>query len=315
MGGRPLTTITAVLALACWLLLLPPVAQAAPGAASGASSIVNVQPARHAPAVPPGEAASVQSVLHNRGEGSLTVSSEVVPLCTAAEHDGLGVPCRSGGGPGARWFTVFPATASVDAGDRQPFRITLTVPVDAPAGVYPVGVRLESEASSADGSGVNVLSSLVVQVLLTVPGDLTEAMAVTPGSIPRFVPSRGRLPFSATISNSGTSLVQVSRAEVGLQAFGPTAAQELDMPRPVLLPGGERTVSVTWRELPLVGTYVPEVTVESASGLVVQESWPRVWVLPPWWVWVLLAAALVPPVLVRARRRRQLRRIQDLHDR
>ena len=109
---------------------------------------------------------------------------------------------------------------------------------------------------------------------------------------------RRRRIFTATHTHSASTITPITPSTIGS-----TTASTLVLPR------GSRRISVRWNDMPWVGIYHPKLTVRCQTGCADGDSltvrYPTLVVLPPWWVLVLIAAAIALPIARSVRRHRR----------
>lgn len=330
---RTWSSVTSLLfCLTVWLLLAVP----AGGATKPASDVPDqpttsripaeadkrfaIAPARFDTAdVDPGDRLRLAIDVRNLTDRAQSFSLDVLPLRGSDDPRSLATPDATGTSrtsqatswvalPFPRWPSLLPSTQL-----RIP--IEVNVPNDARPGVYALGLSAVLHVGAASIGGlesndarVRIAGSPVSQLLIRVSGEATSELRVRDVEAPRIVWGNSTPTFKATAHNEGDSLLQVD-AEVRLNSFIGTASRTLATEPQMLLPDGQRDLRLRWNDPPLLGWFQPKLVVVGGkdSGVRITKRLDTIYVLPPWWLFLLLAVAIWVPVHTARRRRRRER--------
>jgi hypothetical protein len=254
----------------------------------------------------------VPVILTNFTRSPVTLQVTTRDLEAADDPDGLVQPRRGAPTRAGTWLHPELSTVHLGVGERVRFDVVVDVPADAHPGLWAAAVVAyqtlaapTAGTAGADASRVTVVASLASEFLLTVRGAVRVDAHVRDSSGPRLVIHGSRPTFHAVVTNDGNSLVDGKvRLELASKLAANADVSVRSGRRLLVLPGGRRTVRFHWQEPPWIGWYQPTVRLDYA-GSQANATLPTVFVLPPWWVALAIAVAIVLPLWARRRRRRR----------
>lgn len=308
------TVIAACSATAAWGATI----QRAPledGNGDGAAGLV-VSPPQQTIGVRPGGAASVRIQLTNAARRPVQVTAGAI-TGRGSRDPGSFVDVDPTVHAGDRtrdatsWVSFPFERTTLAARTVASFDVAIRAPRDARPGAHPVllAFTIPALATRGDAIGVSGSGGVATTVVVTVPGEASASAAIRRADGPGTIRSSNpREHFTIGVENTGDTLLDLD-AQIELRSPWGTS-RTLPAEHQLALPGGRRTFRVPFDDPPLVGRFVPTVTVVGGkdSGVRVTRELEPVWVLPPWWFWLALALAVALPVGLMLRRRRRVRR-------
>lgn len=312
--------------LACLLCAIGLTQLAAPAlsnaaAAEGASGRLSIKPIRYeSVSIAPGGKTLEYSLLARNDTGAaLQVEIHAYLLRGSSNPDALVQPTRGNPATDATSWVKIPYTnanwPTIATGATLVIPFQLTVPRGATPGTYAVALAVSQSVSApsvqVDGeeqgsqSRVDLGAAPASQVIFDVTGDTRPNAKVRSFDAPRVVWGGASPEFAVRVANTGTTQLQLD-ARVTLSPFWGAAGRQLDTDVQPALPGGERILRMHWSDPPLLGRFEPKLQVVggAGSGVKIERTLPTVWVLPPWWMLVLLVLAIALPVAATVRRSR-----------
>lgn len=229
----------------------------------------------------------------------------------------------------AEWVTL-PTTLVRDLLPGQV--VWLTTDVDIPDDVAPgswyasvTATRAEGDSPEGDdeqGSRVVPVPAVTVQLFFDVPGDGTRGGNINNARAPRVVwwdglnidtvPVLDRLrgigfaPVRFDWRNGGAFTDTVNGTVTISSSLSGKVVERIEVPEKVVLRGTERDFVANWqRNIPLVGRFTAVIEMRGSDGSIVKHELPAIWVIPAWWYFLLLAAALAIPIALRKRSSRR----------
>lgn len=270
--------------------------------------IVTLAPAQTLLSLEPGRRYRLVLLLKNYSEGPVRVEATARDLEAAQSPDSL-VRSRSGALTGAgTWLSIGADAFEVGAGEQVELPVLIAVPRNASPGLHAAGVAIarrlvRPSASTDQRTRVTVQASLLAQLLITVSGPAQTRVQLEHPRAPWLVRQGEKPLFEATLANEGNTLV-TGTGELAMGTFAGTDAGSYQVRKSLVLPGGRRRLQVRWDDPPWIGWFRPTMIVD-ANGERLVARYPTVFVLPPWWLVAMLVAALLTPLAVRLRRRRE----------
>ena len=193
------------------------------------------------------------------------------------------------------WVT--PAVRTITLQPRQvatvPIRVV--VPQQARPGGHYASVLVRAAARPAGdalpGGQVGVETEMAVPLLAVVPGRVATSVAIHEVAAPGRVTSHARWSADVVLENTGDIHARPRGTVTITSLFGRVVARTSIGGR-ILLPDGRDRSRVTWKHAPWLGRY--SITVAAhAQGAQGDTTSRTVWVLPPWWTWLVLAGLVV----------------------
>ncbi len=286
----------------------------------GDDPVVELAPARLDDiTLDPGGQLRLALEVRNRTDFAVSLKPTVIALVGSTDPGSLASPAAddSRRSEAVEWVRMpFERWPSLEPGTALRFPVTIQVPDDARPGLHALGLGVQRQVTGASIGGVDtndahvrVTADLLSELLLTVSGDARARVRVKNVDGPRFVRSGHPAEFRATAANDGDTLLHID-SQVELGAFLSTASQTIPMQGPKdgypTLPRGVRELRLRWSDPPLVGWFTPTLVVVGGegSGVRVTRQLDTVFVLPPWWLVLLVVFAIWLPVRAWRRRRR-----------
>ncbi|MCB0879820.1 MAG: hypothetical protein KDC46_12680 [Thermoleophilia bacterium] len=251
------------------------------------------------------------------------IAPKVIALEGSTEPDQFAVPGgrTSASSAAVAWVTFpgFDSPRELASGRKLQFVALVTVPASATPGTYSLGVGASQDISAlgvnttlGPASRVSLEGIVASTVVIDVPGDVSPRIRIRGVSGPRVVWSGSTERFRADVENAGNTLLTID-GQVELGSFLSTAGRTLGAKGPdkgyETLPGGRRELVMVWSDPPLLGWFSPELVVVGGkgSGVRVTKRLDTVYVLPPWWLILLIVIAIALPSWRWRRRRRDPR--------
>ncbi len=200
------------------------------------------------------------------------------------------------------WLKLPRAVPVLPPGADLAIPYSISVPPAPPQGSNygAVLVQVRPHAKRIDGKDqpVGVALQLAHLITVDVPGDIRRRGQVGGLSAPRFARSGDPIRLRATYRNRGTGTDNVAARFVIRSSLSGRKLLSRRADGGRALRGGSRTVGMTWKAPPFAGRFRPEVRIDSEAGSFT-ERYPAVWVVPPWWMAVLVACAVAIPFGIR----------------
>ena len=279
-------------------------------ASSEPSGLINISPITAEETVTPGTPTTIEVTIASDATTASSVRMRPVDLSSAQDPTLLAAPVENAEFGASEWIELEVTELEVAPFEKVTFDVTITPPVDAPVGGNYGAIEIEvgeiAQVDGQGGSGAQVRLLAIVNLLLTVPGEVVHDLAVE-ASVddayflggPRFVVYETKYTNDGTVTESIEGSIRIT------SLFGNTAA-ELPL-RPLrVIRGDERTDRTVWSDPPAFGVFTATAEVRTPDGETQTVEIGRVVILPPWWVVALVVASLVlPPVYLWWRRRRE----------
>ena len=273
------------------------------------SGLMVVSPSRIEQDIQPGVKTTVTLSVYNDHDEPIDFSISSTDLGPASSPRSVASKVEDGEFGAGDWLT-----SEVTDGRLEPFQaVTFNVVVDPPltapiganlAGISVRGAPAAGPVGAADDTGFLEVNALV-QTFLTVPGPVEHDLRVVDvDARDTFVLGNRRFViWEVLFENRGTVNEHVSGSINVKSIFGNTAhRQKID--DLLVLRGAKRSTRVVWTDLPVVGSFTPEVRVRGDDARLVTQTGERV-TLMPWWLPPLIIALFVLPVVWLWWRRRQ----------
>lgn len=269
---------------------------------------------------PPGKELRYELTVTNSFDEPVRLEARAIPLEGSTDPERYAVPGAAGSHSSAAvdWvrFPGFEQPREVPGGQQLVVPVSITVPPGATPGTYALGLGVAWNTSAL---GVNqqdtpagrvdldaIVSSAAV---LRVPGDATARARIVSVEAPRMVWGGDASSFRTRVENAGETDLLLD-AQVELEAFLGSAGRTVSATGPdegyPTLPGGVRVLRMPWGDPPLFGWFRPTLVVVGGegSGVRVTKRLDAIYVLPPWWLVLLLVVAIWLPVRSIRRRSR-----------
>ncbi|MCW2921994.1 MAG: hypothetical protein JWL76_1868 [Thermoleophilia bacterium] len=212
-------------------------------------------------------------------------------------------------------FPGFTQGRELAAGHELRIPVRVDVPADPPPGTFALGLSVAwsvapigVDTQSAPAGRVRLSPTLTSVAVITLPGTAVAEARLRSLASPRWVWGGARPTFRARVANVGDTELTID-GKVDLDAFVLTASRTLNAAGPEkgqpTLPGGVRDVKMRWSDPPLLGWFRPELVIVGGKGSDVRitKHLDTVYVLPPWWLVLIVAVAIWLPLRARRRRR------------
>ncbi len=272
-------------------------------------SRVAIAPASFPPqVVQPGTRVVLALEVRNHTDRPIAFSAVALPLQGSSDPEAFAAPAGADAvsATAVDWVDFgFDRWPSLAAHTQLRFPVAIQIPPTASPGSYALGLAASQQVGGAGGIGgldssdarVRLAADVASSLVLTVDGEADARISISDVASPRVVWGGAQPRFTATVRNRGNVILDID-GEVQLDAFLGSARRDLGMREVPTLPGGRRDLEFRWQDPPLVGWFRPELVVVGGkgSGVRVERQLPTVFVLPPWWLLVILAAALWLPL-------------------
>lgn len=265
-----------------------------------------------------GEELRYELTVTNSFDEPVRLGARVIPLEGSTDPDRYAMPGSSASrsADAVEWVTFpgFEQPREVPGNTQLVVPVSVAVPRDAVPGTYALGLGVAWNTSALGVNQVDTpagrvdLDAIVSSTaVLRVPGEAAARARIASTDGPRIVWGGGRPTFRAQVENVGETDLVID-AQVELEAFLGSAGRTLSAAGPEdgypTLPGGLRVLRMEWGDPPLFGWFRPTLVVVGGegSGVRVTKRLDTVYVLPPWWLVVLLVLAIWLPVRTIRRR-------------
>lgn len=152
----------------------------------------------------------------------------------------------------ARWVTTDPEEFNLAPKEEKFVKFTINVPENAePGGHYGVVIAGAKVIAGPGAVGTAVIPRVGSLVLLTVPGEMIEALVVENFTAPRYS-EYGPIPFKVRFENTGTVHVRPVALITIVDFFGKKVG-EVQLPQNNVLPDAIRAFEVSWEKKWLFG--------------------------------------------------------------
>jgi hypothetical protein len=283
--------------------------------------VVTLSPPQLVQPAPPGTRFRVAIQLINYGTTAESLYVHTENLAAATSPESFARPAGTTNGA-AQWMRPEVTSFRIGPAQQARFAVDVDVPKSAAPGVHAIAVVVSHELatpaiSTQNGARVAVNASLASEFLLLVSGSVTDNVRLSHPHGPRIVWHGQHPTFTALYENSGQSLGQ-GTPTFSTGTFSGVASTDIKLDPVMALPGGTRLLSVKWNDTPWLGWFHPKMFVTCGCGqpgATRSVSFPTVFVLPPWWVLVLLALAIIlPPIRSTILWRRRKQELLDAAD-
>lgn len=274
-----------------------------------------LKPARYAQEIEPGFSSEVEVEARNETTRTLRLRFAAVDL-EAGTGESFATAARGQVERSALdWLSFDRSEQVLRPGETIAMDVVIDVPDDAAPGAYAFAIvatqvfaPIGTTNADAIGSRVEVRANLGSTFVIVVPGEAPASAKLVSHEAPRLVWRDEEPTFEAIVENDGQTLLKLEAA-TELSSFGAFATRTLRSAERPTLPGGRRALAMRWSDRPWIGWFTPRLVVVGGegSGVRVEKQLPTVFVLPPWWVLVLLLVAVAIPVRAGVQRRRRIR--------
>jgi hypothetical protein len=299
---------------------IPPKPELGPAASTSGDPRVALVPIKFPPqAAKPGTELRFPLRVTNTTDHAVVLQAIAIPIQGSTVPDRFAEPgsADSRSADAVAWvgFPGFDRQLQLEPGQQVLFPASVRIPRDARPGTYSLGIGVSQRISApatnvadAPSTQVRLRAILPSVVILRVPGEVESDVRLSHLQAPRLVWSGQHPTFSVRVKNVGDTDLRID-GKVGLSSFLSSAGRTLNAKGPEkgfeTLPGGTRELKMRWADPPLLGWFRPELVVVGGkgSGVRVTDNLDTVFVLPPWWLLVLLALAIWLPIRARRKRR------------
>ncbi len=207
------------------------------------------------------------------------------------------------------WVAFPQETITIEPGENEVLRYTVTAPSDATPGGHYGAILLSTEAPKFDEEGilVGVVGLIGTLALATVPGDITEQLIISEFTSPTllFAPPAN---FSVTISNLGNVHLRPEGGITIRNWFGKQVKfLQINEGAGAILPESQRQFDNAWQfSWSAIGRYTANLSMNYGSGLSIAEL--RVFYIIPYWLLIVLAfiiAGIFAGKIIMAKRRKR----------
>jgi len=202
-----------------------------------------------------------------------------------------------------QWVSFDPASFSVAPGEKQFVRFSISVPDNAEPGGHYGSLLAAITGATGEITGSGVATKVGALVLLSVSGEVREALLVEEFDAPDFQ-EKGPVPFTIRLANSGTVHVRPVGFVQIANLFG-RKVEDVIFPQKNVIPGAKRFLEFAWSPkgftagrytASLVGNYGQTNTPVSAVTVFWVVPWKQLMVFG-------FAGLLVLGILVKTRKR------------
>lgn len=317
--------------VSAWLMLaaLMPIGVSAQGRGNGVANGFRISPVRTEYNIDKGKSVTLTVTIENLTDAPTTATPIINDFVASDKEDGepLLILDNNTAAPRNSFKSLVKLPAAVQLGARQkkdvPF--TIAVPANAGSGGYYGAIRFLPSGTGPGDSNVGLTASVGSIVLVTVPGSLTQKLAlVSLGAgikdVPRsFITSGNNLTVITRLKNTGDIHVKPFGKVLVKDMFGKTIKEfefNSKEPRDNVLPDSTRKFVDDLPKRRWFGRYTIEANIGFAqgSGDLISAT-ATFWYLPDWFLVVLLIllVALATGIyflvrLIRSKRKRRASR-------
>jgi hypothetical protein len=275
------------------------------------TNLVNISPIRIDRDVSPGDHLVEPVTIFNDDPDPASIKINVIDLGPPKDETLLTEPIFEGSAEfGAKdWITPDVTSLDLKPFEKVKFDVVIEPPADAPVGSSYAGLQfvIADTQAKVDKSAVGIKISSVMQILLTVPGAVTQKLTLLDAQTRDafHVGSTSFVTYGARYKNDGTVSDHVKGKVVVTSIFG-NKAEELPIKERTLIRGATGSSRLVWSDPPAFGIFTSKLELQGDDGKVITKDLGRVILLPPWWLIALIVALIViPPVYLWWRRRRE----------
>lgn len=199
-------------------------------------------------------------------------------------------------GTGA-WIHFERTLITIPSGTIALVPYVIKVPADAPPGTNFGGISIDEHG--APGSGLMITKSIVVQVIVDIPGNATHKLNVDDIRYQRLLvhpQDKSFVGFSVVADNQGNAIEHIA-GDITIKSITGHAVADLKLTPDRVLPKGRRRFRVMWNDPPWIGYFRPTLNVTSDSG-VRRIQLKGIIVIPPWKFTIALILAILLPIVV-----------------
>jgi len=197
--------------------------------------------------------------IQNRGSEPLDVTAKVESL--AQRSDGSSLPVQNAPFAATGWLTVVPDHFLVQPGHRQWVKVQIRIPAQPEPGDHDLALVFVVPPRPGHGN-LHVAEGIGVPVLITVPGQVNDAVSVTGLHAPGFS-AGGAVPLTATVREAGN--VHHSFRDDGHRLAARSGSATVLFPPFSVLRESTVTMRTQWAHPPALCICHVSVTVASAG--------------------------------------------------
>lgn len=249
----------------------------------------------------PGETFENYVKVYNPNPNTMTVKMTAEDMAPSGEEGFVVVePAETESYSLASWIKTDPEEFDLNSREEKTVKFTITIPVNAePGGHYGTVVSGIKAFAGSEITGTTIIQRIGTLVLLTIPGQMKEVLAVKEFSAPGYS-EFGPIPFSIKFENKGTVHVKPSGFITVTDWFGRKVA-DVNYPSLNVLPSATRKFDTSLNKKWFFGKYTATITGSyGSSNTPLTSKVITFWVFP----WKIgLGALLVLIFLILTRRR------------
>lgn len=252
----------------------------------------------------PGDTITNEIKVFNPTDSTFSVRMEVEDFTAVGD---LGVvrvePSEAGTYSLKQWTSFDPVTFSMGPGEKQFVRFSISVPADAEPGGHYGSLLATITGAAGEITGSGVATKVGALVLLSVSGNVKEALLVEEFSAPGFQ-EKGPVPFTARFTNTGTIHVRPVGFVQVTNLFG-RKVEEFMFPQKNVIPGAKRHLEFAWSPSGFTaGRYTASLVGNYGMSNIPVSAVTVFWVLPWKQLSVIgLAVLVVLAVFYKTRKR------------
>lgn len=274
------------------------------------NSLLALYPNKAEITVTPGKPYLIPVTLENGFNKPLDVSVSITGLGPAPDPASLAAINDDAAFSAASWITPDIQDLRMQPLERVEFNLTVLPPDNAPVGTNFAGLVVKlAPASGKPGTGDvkgTVQTQALGQLYLNIPGAQKRDLQLVSFKVDdklflgrsKFVVYEAKFHNNGNVNDHVTGRINIS------SMFGNSAAS-LQLRDMIILRGADRTQRIVWTDsIPWFGAFTAQLKAEGDGKQPVTGSADRVIILPPWWFFALVIAALTLPFAVAWWRRR-----------
>ena len=212
---------------------------------------LEVSPPSQEITVDPGKTSVVKAKIRNKSQTSLPIEVHLEDFTAKGNKGQIELTAESPYSI-ASWGTVSPKSFTLNPGEEQEVKATITVPRDAAGGHFGSFI-FGAKPDKQKGNTTAILQEVASLFLVRVSGPVNEKLTIKSFSAPEYA-EFGPVPFQITFANSGNVHVKTYGLINVTDMFGKKVA-DIVVPGENVFPNAERLVNASLDKQFLIGPY------------------------------------------------------------
>lgn len=245
----------------------------------------------------PGDSTVNELKVFNPTQSTFSVKMEVEDFTAVGEEGQVVVEKTEGKTYSLKeWVAFEPQSFTVEPGERQFVRFTITVPESGEPGGHYGSILASTVGTTGEGTtGTGIAYKVGALVLLTVSGEVRENLLVENFGVPDFQ-ERGPVPFNVLFANNGTVHVR-PLGFVQITSMMGKKVEDIPFPQKSVIPGAKRKLEFAWDPQGFkIGRYTAALVGSYGQTNVPMSAVTTFWIFP--WKQISLVGFFVLALLV-----------------